>query len=346
METSRETIFYSSIRSFFKSFFVILGIFCAFIPIFLILMATSTDKDITNKNIISYLPDDKGEKHLLSSSSPAILRINIEGVIGKDLLTQAAIKSQLNESRIGVLKDNRVKGVFLHINSPGGGVVDSDGIYRLLKEYKKQFNVPVYAYVDGLCASGGMYIASACDKIYTSPMSIVGSVGVIFGPFFNVKDTLNKVGILTETLTKGKDKDTFSPFKKWSEDEGEMIQPIVQYMYNRFLSIVSTARPKLTMDKLKNDYGAHIFDAQKAYELGYTDGWNVEYNAALRELVAAAKIKPDEKYQLIELKPKRVWLSELLQGASTLMKGKFKHEIQIGPENTEPFSFIYDPASK
>ena len=345
MEAPRETIFYSSIRSFFKSFFVIIGIFCAFIPVFLILTATSTEKDTGNKNIVTYLPDDTGSQHILSISSPAILRMNINGIIGKDLMTQAAIKSQLLESREGVLKNNRVKGIFIHINSPGGGVTDCDGIYRLLVEYKKLYKVPIYAYVDGLCASAAMYIACACDKVYTSPMSIVGSVGVIFGPFFNINDTLNKVGVLTETLTKGKDKDTFSPFKKWSENEGAMIEPIIQFMYNRFLSIVSTARPKLTMDKLKNEYGAHVFDSQKAYELGYTDGWNLEYNAALKELTKAANIKADEKYQLIELKPKRAWLTEILQGASSLMKGKIKHEIQIGPENPDTFSFIYDPAS-
>jgi len=344
MEPSRETIFYSSIRSFFKTFFVILGIFCALIPIFLISISTSKEKDFGIKNIVSYLPNDSGDKNILPMSSPVILRLNIEGIIGKDHLTQAAIKSQLIESRDGVLKNNRVKGIFIHINTPGGGVTDSDGIYRLLLEYKKLYNVPIYAYVDGLCASGGMYVASSCDKIYSSPTSIVGSVGVIFGPFFNIKDTLNKIGILTETLTQGKDKDTFSPFKKWSENEGEMIEPIIQYMYNRFISIVSAARPKLTIDKLKNEYGAHVFNAQKACEIGYTDGWDVEYNSALRELVKEANIKPDEKYQLVELKPKRAWFNELIKGASNLMKGKITHEIQIGPEKADNFSFIYDPS--
>ena len=68
--------------------------------------------------------------------------------------------------------------------APGGAADDSVGIYRALCEYKKKYNVPIYAFVDGLCASGGMYIACAADKIYATPSSVIGSVGVIMGPLF------------------------------------------------------------------------------------------------------------------------------------------------------------------
>lgn len=64
----------------------------------------------------------------------------------------------------------------VYINTPGGTVVDADGIYRALLEYKTKYDVPIYAYIDGLCASGGMYVALAADKIFASDVSLIGSV--------------------------------------------------------------------------------------------------------------------------------------------------------------------------
>ena len=320
---------------------MVIGIFCAFIPIFLVFLSSSSNRDAVGKNVLTLLPDDKGDKEVLPPTSPVLLRINIHDTIGRDMMTATSVESQLIESRKGILKGDRVKGILLHINSPGGGVSDSDNIYRQLMEYKQRFKVPVYAYVDGLCASGGMYIASASDKILTSPTSIIGSVGVFFGPFFNVMKMLDIIGVQTKTLLQGKDKTELSPFKKWDDDEGKAIEPIVSYIYDRFLTIVSTARPKLTVDKLKNEYGAHIFDAQKACEIGYTDAWDIGYNEALKELAKASNINEEEKYQLVELKPRKLWLNELLQGTSNLLQGKIKHEISLTPEEKEPFSLLY-----
>ena len=96
-------------------------------------------------------------------------------------------------------------------------MVDADGIYRAIKHYKEQYQVPVIAYVDGLCASGGMYIACAADKIYATDVSLVGSVGVLFPSFMNFSKLLDTVGVQSLTISSCKGKDDMNPLRPWKE---------------------------------------------------------------------------------------------------------------------------------
>ena len=158
MEIQRESIFVSTLRSFLKMFFGVCGIFLAFILMSLLYnsIGDSTTSPDEAKTKIKYLPDANGNR-ATSSSSPVILQMNVHSVIG-DIKGMDTKKAQniLLDSRTGTLKDNRVKGILLHMNTPGGTVVDSDNIYRMLKTYQKRYKVPVFAYLDGLFASGGM----------------------------------------------------------------------------------------------------------------------------------------------------------------------------------------------
>lgn len=347
MQFIHESIFLSATRAFFKAFFVIIGIFVAFIPIILVfnLISKDTASDV-DKYKVSILPDLSLNQTTVSSSAPAILKINIHGIIGKKGLTTNDMYQLLVESRRGVLKDNRVKGILLHINSPGGSSIDSDGIYRLISSYKEAFKIPVYTYVDGLCASGGMYIAASSDKIYTSPPSIIGSVGVLIGPLFNVYEALNKIGVTSLTLTQGKGKDALSPFKKWENGEDESLKNIGNYLYERFVSIVETARPMMDKDKLKNEYGANVFDSQKAQEYGYIDNGNSSYSEALRDLLVKANVDINKPYQIVEMSAKQDWLC-FFENKTSLLSGNIKHTFQIGSydlsEIKDPFAYLYLP---
>jgi signal peptide peptidase SppA len=305
--------------------------------------AASSGKDENLKTTLNIVADHKGNKKELAKSTPAILSINFNGVIGTDDLKASSLESILVDSRLGDLKNNRVKGILLRINSPGGSAIDSDTIYRMLKFYKEQYKVPVHAYVDGLCASGAMFIACSCDYVSTTPSSIVGSVGVITGPFFNVKDTLTKWGILSETIFQGKGKDDMSPFKTWSPQEGDVLKEITAALYNRFITVVSKSRPLLTKEKLIEELGAHVFIAEKAKTLGYVDYAEDTYNNALLTLVKKAQINPDQPYQVVELKPKLEWLKDVFSNKNSLFSGKIKHEIAL-PEKMEIGSYLFDPS--
>ena len=280
---------------------------------------------------LTILPDLNGNDKTLPSSTPIVLQLNIHGVIGdKNNLNGDSFRDGLLETRKGFFKKDRVKAILLNINTPGGTVTDSDTIYSLLKSYKTKYKVPVYAYVEGMCASGGLYIAASCDKIYSSPVSVIGSVGVLMGPFFNLYKMLGKIGVESTTLTEGKNKDLFSPFRPWSETESESLKPLAAYMYERFVNIVTEARPSLSKEKLINDYGAKVFSAPEAEKLGYIDFGNSSYEETLRGLLQAAKIKEGDSYQVVRIKTKKPWASEFF-AKSWLFKNKITHELDFGP---------------
>ncbi len=346
MEVQRESIFISAIRSFFKVFFAVCGLFLGFIVMSIIYGALSGTPAMEAKTKIQYLPDAHNNKEIVSSSAPVILQMNIHGVIGEpNGLDSASVQNVLLESRTSLLKGDRVKAILLHMNTPGGTVVDADNIYRMLQEYKAQYKVPIYAYVDGLCASGGMYISCAADQIYAGPASIIGSVGVIIGPFFNVVDGLAKIGIASQTITEGLDKDMMTPFRPWKPNEDASLKAVTAYFYQRFVDLMTTARTRLDKTKLVDVYGAQVFNPVQAQEYGYIDHANASRNEALLALMQEAKIDPNKPYQVVSLEPKNEWISSLLnEKASPLFTGKIEHTIDTGaPKIKDQVAYLYQP---
>lgn len=332
MDIKRESIFVSAVRAFCNAFAGMFGIIIGLIILGIVigtLIKPQLDRDKTTLLIAA---DSEGNRDLLPTSSPVILRINVHGFIGgRDLNTQT-VETQLLDSRTGTMKGDRVKAILLHINSPGGTVTDSYGIYAKLMEYKEIYKVPIYAYVDGMCASGGMMIASSADKIFSGPVGAIGSIGVILGPNFNFAELMEKYGVKQLTITKGKNKDVLNPYREWKPGEDQSIRNLTDYNYNLFVDLVTKARPRLDRDKLQNEYGADIYDPVKAKELGYIDEGNSSYRLTLKDLAEHVEFKEDEKYQVFELKVQHPVLSEFLEGRSPILSGKIKHELQLGPE--------------
>lgn len=347
MEFTRESIFISAIRKFLNTLGVIVGIAVGIFLISLGISAISNTVQLPDKGDLTVSADADWNRKLLPATTPVILRIDISGVIGLGELKEKKFKNMLLDSREGALANDRVKAILLYINTPGGTVTDSAGIYEALKSYKEKFQVPVFAYVEGLCASGGMFIASAADQIFATQDSIIGSVGVRWGPVFNYTGTMEKVGIEAVTITKGKDKDALNPFRPWEEDEGASIKAITAASYENFVNVVTDARKQLNKDKLINDYGANVFIASKSQELGYIDHADANYNDALKELVQAAGIKEGEKYQVLEIEPSHSLLKGLTNEKLGLLSGKIQHVFPLGPNMTTELSgkplFLYQP---
>lgn len=347
MNVTRESIFISAFRTFCNSLAGMFGILIGIIIIAVLFLFASKPGMVSDKTTMIIAADAEGNRSLLPESSPAILRLNIHGEIGTRDLNAKLLQTQLLDSREGALKHDRVKAILLHINSPGGTVDDANNMYMALMEYKEKYKVPIYAYVDGLCASGAMYIACSADKILSNPTGIIGSVGVIMGPSFNVSGLMEKYGVSQVTLTEGKDKDMLSPYRPWKPGEDDSLKAILAYDYKRFTDIVAKNRPRMNKQKLINDYGAQVFDPPKAQELGYVDDGNATYNSALAELVKEAKI--DGNYQVVELKVPHPILSDLIEGQSPLFSGRIKHEIQLTPAFKSEWMnrplYLYSPAS-
>jgi len=348
MEIQNESIFVSSLRGFCRSLFIMLGIFIAiFIALFAIAAFQSPYQE-EEKTKLSLLPNLEGDKTAAPLNSPVILQVNIKGVVGDpQILDTPAIESVLLDSRTGLLQHDRVKAVLLYLDTPGGTVVDSDNIYRLLMKYKKKYNVPVFGYINGLCASGGVYISCAADRLYCGPTAIIGSVGVILGPFFNISEAIAKIGIEGRTLTQGIDKDMMNPIRPWKPDEDEVLQKLTSHFYHQFVDVVVSGRPRIDKTKLVEEYGAKVFDGPTAQTLGYVDVADSDYVTALADLMKEANIDASKPYQVVQILPQRNLWADLMQGKSPLLNGKLEHHLQIGSNDAsfikDQFAYLYRP---
>jgi len=321
-----------------------LGIAIGIIPIIFVLVAVAGvngDLDVKTYYNPLVVPNAKDSRKTLSTSAPVVLKININGMIGSEFLNMHTVKRQLTESREGKLKKDRVKAILIHINSPGGTVTDSNGIYTAIKEYKERYNVPVYAYVDGICASGGVYIACAADKIYATDISLIGSVGVLMNPFFNVTQLMEKVGVESKTITAGKGKDAMNPFRTWQPGEDDTFKLITESMYQHFLKVVTTNRPQMSRAHLINDFGANIFPAAKATEIGFIDGVTESLHETLDLLAQQLGIE-DDFYQVVEMESK-YWFANLMKSQSPLITGTLKHDLSMNTEALTNFYYLYKP---
>ena len=348
MSFNRDSIFLSALRSLCNALGVVLGVFVAIFIVMFTLSMFSPPALIPEKCNISIAPDANGDQELLHHFSSAVLRIDIKGVIGLEDLTTENLQNVLSDSRIDFLKKDRVKAVFLYVDTPGGTADDAAGIYKALLDYKTKYKVPVYAFVDGMCASGGMYICSAADKIYTTSSSVIGSVGVLLGPSFNFSDLMVKAGVQAKTITQGLDKDMLSPFRPWKEGEDACLINITKALYEQFVDTVVTGRKNLSKEKLIGEYGAQVFDAAKAQKLGYTDVADSNYFKTMQALVEASDISKDEDYQVLQLTAPKSFFSELARSKFSLLSGKVHHTFQIAPymssELSGKFLYLYQPS--
>ena len=154
-----------------------------------------------------FLPGDETSLPSVGKKHTAIIEVN--GVIASNAEASAdAVISGLRAA----FKDKSTAGVILRINSPGGSPVQAGYINDEIKRLKGLHpNIPVYAVVMVICASGGYYIAAAADQIYADKASLVGSIGVLMDGFGFV-DTIEKLGMERRLLTAGESKGFLDPF--------------------------------------------------------------------------------------------------------------------------------------
>ncbi len=178
-------------------------------------------------------------------------------------------------------------------------------------------------------------------------MSLIGSVGVILQPFFNVSPLMEKIGVNALTLYAGTGKDDMNPFRPWKAGEQDNLQHITNDFYDLFVSVVTENRPKLNREKLIKEYGANVFPALQAEEYGYIDEYGLSYNDALKKLAAELGIKDDE-YQVVQMESKN-WVSQFLSGSSPVFTGTIKHQIQLTSELDtrlmDKFLYLYRPGT-
>lgn len=167
-------------------------------------------------------------------------------------------------------EDEQTKGVVLRINTPGGSPVQSSYIYREIKRLREKYpDIPLYAVVSDLCASGGYYVAAAADKIYVNESSIVGSIGVLMSSF-GAQEALQKLGLERRLMTAGENKAILDPFSDFSEQDREHIQVLLDEMHEQFIATVQEGRG----DRLSDDpelFSGLFWTGEESISLGLAD---------------------------------------------------------------------------
>jgi len=180
-------------------------------------------------------------------------------------------------------EDQDVKAIILRINSPGGGVAESAEIYDQLMKLKKKTNKPIYVSMGAMAASGGYYIAAAGDKIFASPETITGSIGVIMQSV-NYEGLAKKYGVELVTIKSGPYKDIMNPARKMTEAERKILQRLINDSYDAFVDVVAKGR-KLSEDTVRKLADGRIYDGRQAKALRLVDefGYLDDAIAALKK---------------------------------------------------------------
>jgi protease IV len=196
---------------------------------------------------------------LTTAGSGKIGVVEIEGPI-----------TDMKEAMEDVVKfkeDDSVRGVILRINSPGGAVGPTQEIYSEIKKLKK--SKKVYVSMGSVCASGGYYLAVTGEKVYASPSTITGSIGVIMEQAV-VEDLMKKIGIESNTIKSGPLKDTGTPFRKMRDDERKYLQGVIDSIYEQFVNDVAEGR-KMPVDQVKLLADGRIYTGLQAKDTGLID---------------------------------------------------------------------------
>lgn len=211
--------------------------------------------------------------------------IDIAGVIeaGGQVNADAVISS---------LKDaydhKGTKGIILRINSPGGSPVQAgiinDEIHRQRKLHP---DIPVYAVVEDICASGGYYIAVAADKIFVDKASIVGSIGVLMDGY-GFTEVMKKVGVERRLLTAGENKGMLDPFSPVDPKQKAFVQALLDQVHRQFITVVREGRGN-RLKETEEIFSGLFWNGEESIKLGLADAeGSADYVA--REVIKESEI--------------------------------------------------------
>jgi serine protease SohB len=208
---------------------------------------------------------------LVGKQRPRVNVIELVGVIGQVGPTRRGLTfAKLEHAIEAAFRPTRLAAVALAINSPGGSPVQSRLIHAAVRRAAVKKNVPVFAFIEDVGASGGYILALAADEIYADDSSIVGSIGVIAATF-GFQDAISRLGIERRIHTAGESKSQLDPFKREDPQDVERLQRILEDMHQQFIALVRERRgTKLYSDS--DIFTGAFWTAGQAKARGLIDG--------------------------------------------------------------------------
>jgi len=211
--------------------------------------------------------------------------VEVKGIIAPETKASA---DKIVEGLRDAFEDKKTKAVILRINSPGGSPVQSGYVYHEIRRLReKHTEIPVYAVISDIGASGAYYIAAAADFIYADKASIVGSIGVLMNGFGFVQ-AMEELGIERRLLTAGDHKAIMDPFSPVKVEDEAHVNRLLEKLHQQFIAAVKAGRE----GKLKENpeiFSGLFWSGEESLELGLVDGLGSSGYVA-REVVGVEKI--------------------------------------------------------
>jgi protease-4 len=234
--------------------------------------------------LVLVLPKDWSEGAMSEPGHTAL--VELDGLIAPG---EKASADNVVTGLRDAFEDDNTKAVILRINSPGGSPVQSSYMHKEIVRLREEYpDIPLYAVVSDICASGGYYVASAADAIYVNESSVIGSIGVLINGFGFV-DTIHKLGVERRLLTAGEHKGILDPFSPVDAADLAHVEGLLDDLHETFIEAVKSGRG----DKLKGSdemlFSGLFWTGEQGIELGLADAIGSASYVA-REVVGVEEI--------------------------------------------------------
>ena len=264
--------------------------------------------------------------------------INIEGTIvcGADSkenlfqqangVTSGTIMKQIREAAA----DDSVKALVLRIDSGGGSATAADEVGRELLRFKEQTQKPIVATMGNTGASAAYWIAAcASDKIYANATTLTGSIGV-YMPYMNTEELFKKIGITSDKIKSGPYKDIMSNDRPMTTEEKQILQNIVDEIYDQFVYTVSAGR-RMETSKVRAIADGRIYTGRQAKNIGLVDELGDYYDAlAAAGTLAKIKLGKDGLPPVKERERQQPWEYFLSAEIANLIKTQVLQQLPSG----------------
>lgn len=231
----------------------------------------------TNLEGLFVTADDGIEERVLEqgTSGEKIVVIDVEGVIQDTGDASSFMMADTYNHRMFLRMLERagerqdVDGIILRVNTPGGGVVESEEIHDKIVAIREETGKPIYVSMGNTAASGGYYIAAPADKIVAHPATITGSIGVIIQTM-NFSELAENIGIDFTTIKSGPYKDILSANREMTDEEKGLLQEMVNDFYDDFVSVIVNGRG-MSEETVRELGDGRVYSGKQAKEVNLVD---------------------------------------------------------------------------
>jgi protease IV len=242
--------------------------------------------------------------------SDHIARVNIDDIIYTDLKRQ----NKLEE----IYKNNAIKAVIVHVNSPGGTVVGSESVYKSLRKISSI--KPVVTIMDDIATSGGYMAAIGGDYIFASRGSMTGSIGVLLESTEATK-LLEKIGVEFHSFKSTTIKGSPMMFEKITPEAVASMNRLVNDNYVFFKDLVKERR-KLSESELAVAANGEVFSGDRALQYKLIDAIGDE-DDAIKWLIANKNISESMPIRDFKIVGKKEMIEEFIANMMVKISSQF-----------------------